>query len=290
MTAQLIEDAMGDQTNATTLALACELAYLSEEAGRQAFREQLGMEARLISVGNTQAYVAGNDEHLLVAFRGTESPTSLEGIKDWLLTDAGNLLMVPEGQLGTDLAAAGVGARFHQGFVNALAAVWDPVLAAVQEEMTRSKRPLWLTGHSLGGALAMLAAWLFRRRFLRVHQVYTYGAPMVGNEEVARAYDRELGGRIFRFVNLLDPIPRLPTLSLVGNAYCHCLKEMTFAGPVADSAASAVEFFKGMAVRAADGVLNATLIDDIWTGLTQRIGAHSLDEYRGMVQKLFKKE
>lgn len=290
MTAHLIEDAMGDPTNATTLALACELAYLPEEAGRQAFREQLGMEARLISVGNTQAYVAGNDEHLLVAFRGTESPTSLEGIKDWLLTDAGNLLMLPEGQLGTDLAAAGVGARFHQGFVNALAAVWDPVLAAVQEEMARGKRPLWLTGHSLGGALALLAAWLFRRRFLRVHQVYTYGAPMVGNEEVARAYDRELGGRIFRFVNLLDPIPRLPTLSLVGNSYCHCLKEMTFAGPVADSAASAVEFFKGMAVRAADGVLNATLIDDIWTGLTQRIGAHSLDEYRGMVQKLFNKE
>ena len=84
--------------------------------------------------------------------------------------------MVPEGRLGTDFAAAGVGARFHKGFIAALAMVWDPLLAAVEAELKRAERPLWVTGHSLGGALALLSAWLFHRKFISVHQVYTFGA------------------------------------------------------------------------------------------------------------------
>jgi len=55
------------------------------------------------------------------------------------------------------LAAAGVGARFHQGFVDAIAEVWEPVYAAVDQELKAAERPLWITGHSLGAALALLA-------------------------------------------------------------------------------------------------------------------------------------
>jgi hypothetical protein len=55
-----------------TLALASDLAYLAEPEGVEGFRSQLGLEARLFSVGNTQAYVATNDDHIVVAFRGTE--------------------------------------------------------------------------------------------------------------------------------------------------------------------------------------------------------------------------
>ena len=46
------------------------------DAGAKAYRDEFGMDARLFSVGNTQAWVAGNDDHLLVAFRGTESPAT----------------------------------------------------------------------------------------------------------------------------------------------------------------------------------------------------------------------
>src|SRR5262245_49661076 len=120
MALELIEDAKGDPRNAHFLAHASDLAYLPEAAGVEAFRTQLGMEARLISVGNTQAYIATNEEHIVVAFRGTEAPNSIEGLKDWLLTDAGNLLIQPVGDLGTDFAAAGVAARWHDGFMKAL--------------------------------------------------------------------------------------------------------------------------------------------------------------------------
>src|SRR5262249_54928200 len=98
MPLKLIEDALGDPRNAAALALASDLAYLPESEGAAAFRDQLGMEARLISVGNTQVYIAANDDHIVAAFRGTEAPTSIDGLKDWLLTDAANLLIVPEGR------------------------------------------------------------------------------------------------------------------------------------------------------------------------------------------------
>jgi len=57
---------------------------------------------------------------LVVAFRGSQAPNTLDGLKDWLLTNANDYLILPEGQIGTDFAAAGVGAQFHRGFMEAL--------------------------------------------------------------------------------------------------------------------------------------------------------------------------
>ena len=49
---------------------------------------------------------------------------------------------------------------------------------------------------------------------------------MVGNKVACAAYDKEFPGKIFRFVNCTDPVPMLPTMSLVANDYVHCDKEM----------------------------------------------------------------
>ena len=43
MALELIEDAMGDHRNAQALAVACDLAYMSESEGIEAFRSQLGV-------------------------------------------------------------------------------------------------------------------------------------------------------------------------------------------------------------------------------------------------------
>jgi hypothetical protein len=285
MPLELIEDAKGDPRNAQTLAVASDLAYLPAEAGAEAYKSQLGLDARLISVDNTQVYLATNNDHIVVAFRGSEAPTSIDGLKDWLLNDAANLLIVPQGRLGTDLMAAGVGARFHQGFVTALANVWEPLFAAVEAERKKNDRPLWITGHSLGGALALLAAWMFKRKFVSVHQVYTYGGPMIGNAEATKALDREFPDKIYRYVNAPDPVPKLPTISLLANDYSHCLNEV---GLGSTAAGSATDFFKQFSSKAVDGVLHATLIDDIWKGINERVNAHLMDAYRDLIKGLSK--
>lgn len=285
---ELIEDVIGDARNAAVLSLASDLAYLPAQEGAEAFRTQLGMEAQLITVGNTQVYVAANDDHIVAAFRGTEAPTTIDGLKDWLLTDAGNLLIVPEGRLGTDLAAAGASARFHQGFVRAIGDIWEPLLETIEAERKKNERPIWLTGHSLGGALALLAAWLLRRKFIAVHQVYTFGGPMIGNNEVVKAFAREFPEKIFRYVNSPDPVPKLPTISLIANHYEHCGAETLLGAVVAagETASATVDLFTQMAAKAVDGVLNATLIDDLWKAITQRIDAHSMTNYRSLVAAL----
>jgi hypothetical protein len=277
---ELIEDALGDPRNARALAVASDLAYLPEAEAAPLFREQLGLEARLFSVGNTQAYLAENDKHVVVAFRGTEAPNTIEGLKDCLLTDAMDLLMVPEGRLGTDFAAAGVGARFHKGFITALGDIWEPLFAAADAALKRTERPLWVTGHSLGGALALLAAWLFHRKFVAVHQVYTFGAPMIGNAAASQAFDREFEGKIFRYVNPTDPVPKLPTFSLLANDYGHCLKEMLLGAAAAEAVAEA-------APAAAGGALDPAVIENLWQSAQRRVAAHSLAHYRELIAKLF---
>jgi hypothetical protein len=286
MPLELIEDAKGDPRNVRTLAHASDLAYFNEPEGAEKFGSELGLEAKLFSVGNTQAYVASNDDHIVVAFRGTESPTTIDGLKDWLLTDAANLLIVPEGRLGTDLAAAGVGAKFHQGFVRAIGDIWEPLFEAVNAERKKSERPIWLTGHSLGGALAFIGAWLFRRKFVNIHQVYTFGAPMIGNELAIQALDREYAGKIFRCVNRPDPVPKLPTVSLIANHYIHCQKEMALDAAEADSAG---DFLKDFASSTADGIIHGTLIDDIWKAVIAHVEAHSMTNYRSLIARLFQK-
>ncbi len=280
MPLELIEDALGDARNGRFLATASDLAYLPQDRGAEEYAEKLGLKARLISVDNTQAFLATNDDHIVLAFRGTESPSALEGLKDWLLTDAVNLLIVPEGRLGTDLAAAGVGARFHQGFVGALAEVWPDVSQAVAAEMKQSERPLWVTGHSLGGALALFAGWMLHRQFLNVHQIATYGAPMIGNKLACDAFDKEFKGKISRYVNLTDPVPKLPTMSLIANSYGHVAREYKM------GAADKADLFQGFLGKAADGILNATLIDDLWKAVVGLVNAHLMPSYHELLKKL----
>lgn len=276
----LDEDAKGSPANARFLLAASELAYLGEATGQPAFMKQLGLDARLVSVGNTQGWVGLSPGHVVVAFRGTESPLSLDGLKDMLVTDAMNLLVVPEGRLGHDLAAAGVGARFHKGFTDALADIWEPISAVVEAEMKRCDRPLWITGHSLGGALALLSAWLFKRRMVPVHEVHTFGAPMVGNRAACESFNREFAGRIHRYVNGRDPVPKLPALSLVANEFGHVDSERLLGS---DPALPLSSVLSGIASRAAGGLLSGTLVDEAWEGIVSEVASHFLDRYRRLL-------
>ena len=282
----LNDSQVGDARNALVLAQACSFAYLDEAEGVSAFRSRLGLEARFISADNTQVYVAQNEALILVAFRGSQCPFTLDGLKDWLLTNANNYLVLPEGQIGTDFAAAGVGTRFHRGFLEALEETWVPLYRVLDEAMKVAERPLWVTGHSLGGALALLAAWRFQRHFLPVSAVVTFGAPMIGNEAAARAFEEEFGSRILRYVNLEDPVPLLPSVSLVANAYAHCPHEIPLtseheaAVPAADVLHQSIIDQGG-----ADPVVANHEVERLWDAIQHRLEAHLIDRYHARLKQ-----
>ena len=273
----LVEDEPGSLGNARFLCEAAALAYLPAAAGRPKFRSLLGLDAQLFSAGNTQAWLATDTANIVVAFRGTESPTTIDGLKDILLTDALNLLVVPEGRLGHDLSAAGVGARFHKGFADAIADIWPRLVDAIEAEVKRRDRPIWLTGHSLGGALALYAAWLLKRRFVPVHEVLTFGAPMIDNRVACDAFNREFAGRIFRYVNGRDPVPKLPTMSLVANEFGHVDAERLVGR---DPVTRLADLLGAVAAKAAGGLLSGTLLDEAWGTLNAEVSNHFLDRYR----------
>lgn len=262
--------------NAHYLATLCDLVYYEQEKAGKLIADQLKIDAKLISVDNTQAYVCENDTSIVVAFRGSEDPTSLDGLKDWFLTNARNFLVLPEGRIGTDFQAAGVGARFHKGFMEALAEIWEPLYAALDAVVQKKERPLWVTGHSLGGALALLASWRFHQQFIEVHQIYTFGAPMIGNDAAAKAYHREFPGRIFRYVDRGDLVPKLPTFSLLSNEYDHVQQEIIVGQSAIDQA---TQFLTDCAAKTVDGAINNDTANSIWSSLTGGITSHLMGNY-----------
>lgn len=278
---QLVEDAFGDPRNAAALAAAAQFAYYPEDRGAEAFRDELGLTARLVSVNNTQAYVAEDDANVLIAFRGSEGPTSVDGLKDWFLTNAMNLLVQPTGPLATEFLGAGVGARWHMGFVAAIADVWDPLYADVSAKLAAKERPLWVTGHSLGGALALMASWLLFRKTVMPHQIVTFGGPMVGNKVVAEAFDREFAGKLFRYVNAPDPVPLLPMMSVTSNEFAHGEKLMLLGDSA--QAADLIAYLRASAGDAASAVVSGQVAEKLWEVVKGRIAAHLLTDYRKLI-------
>ena len=139
---------------------------------------------------DTQAFIAGNNDMLLLAFRGTAS------IKDWM-TDA-----------NFDLVG-GPGGKVHEGFSTALSCVWRDVWSYIRAE--RKGRALWITGHSLGAALAALAVAKLRlEKDEPVNGLYTFGHPRTGDREFAKNFNADFSSQTFRYVNNNDIVTRVP--------------------------------------------------------------------------------
>ncbi len=157
---------------------------------------------RLIATFNskdtdTQAFLAAGDEFAVLAFRGTEV-TKKQDVK-------------------TDVKAMKVSTlegRVHTGFNKAYDSVADAIANSL---LGMDELPLYITGHSLGGALATVAAQRLEKdpRFSEwIAACYTFGSPRVGNDQ----YDRSLKSPVYRVVNTTDIVTVVP-LNLMG--YTH---------------------------------------------------------------------
>ena len=128
-------------------------------------------------------------------FRGTES------IRDWL-TD-----------VDCKLDALGM----HTGFAEAYCSVQGDLDHLLKPHL--GKRVIF-TGHSLGGALAMVAAY-FSYSPRELVRVITFGQPRVGNAGFRDHYNFLLGDLTLRVVNDIDIVPRLPLLLWILGRYRH---------------------------------------------------------------------
>lgn len=122
--------------------------------------------------GSTTALVLYDAEHVFVAFRGS---TTQDWGQDWIDNDL-DLAPLP-------YLPWGAGVVLHHGFHEAMAIAYDEVRARVAPLC--AGRKLWITGHSLGGAIALLTAFRLKKEDgLAVQGVHVFGAPAVGNPKV----------------------------------------------------------------------------------------------------------
>ncbi|MEX2016430.1 MAG: lipase family protein [Candidatus Hydrogenedentales bacterium] len=170
---------------AYALAKVAQAVYVDEPAERLPALRQHFPCRRYFRHEHIFGLVAGNDSDVILAFRGTDD-------RDWIQA------------LAYSQITAGLG-RVHSGLWNALAGVWPHILAALYDTDALDKR-LWLTGHSLGGGLATLAAFRLEHENFAPTAAYTFGAPRVLDAAAAKG----LRTPLYRVVNNEDALPDMP--------------------------------------------------------------------------------
>jgi hypothetical protein len=175
------------RANAWWLAEAALLSYWDPGEATARFGAA-GLSAEIVDHGGTQAYVAAMPGAVIVTFRGTEPDQLVDSLAD------ARIALVPWTH-----------GAVHAGFRDALERVWTPLV----EKLTplAGSRAVWFSGHSLGAALATLAA----DRFPATAGVCTLGSPRVGDRRFAAAFDHRFGDRAARYVNDTDIVTHLPT-------------------------------------------------------------------------------
>ena len=191
-----------DLINAWWLAEAATLAYADEAFARSRFAQAGFREVCYFDGESTDCFVAANDQTVILAFRGTESRPR-PGAKD-----SRNIWADVKTDLDALLVDSGQGTKVHQGFQRALDEVWQDLFNHLTT-LHRASRTLWMTGHSLGAALATLAA----ERYPKVRGVYTFGSPRVGDKNFLEHFPV----KAYRVVYNNDIVTMLPPPGF----YCH---------------------------------------------------------------------
>jgi hypothetical protein len=186
---------------ARALIWAAQLAYETDDSEKHAsiltdwgWSLQAAILKRFSSVlpqTGTKAFVAACGETIIVSFAGTE-PDSLA---NWIM----------------DLSVHRTADGLHEGFLNGVDAAWPEISTLLHGNNTR---PVYFCGHSLGAAMAALAAYRYLKedpgQADRVRAVYTIGMPRSGNALFADNYNTALGNRTFRMVHGEDIVSTVP--------------------------------------------------------------------------------
>ncbi|WP_052832988.1 lipase family protein [Bradyrhizobium sp. LTSP885] len=151
----------------------------------------------------------------MIAFSGTD-PLKIE---DWI----------------TDFTAAPSPDGLHSGFKAAVDSIWPQIVPIIQQRPAAAQK-LFFTGHSLGGALAIIAAERAMRELgATATAVTTFGGPRVGGLDFFNGYTTGLGNCTIRLVHGDDVVPTVPPG--LGNTFLHvgrliqCPTDGSFADP-----------------------------------------------------------
>jgi hypothetical protein len=145
---------------------------------------------------HTRAVIAEGHGAIVIAFAGTDPLIPANWITDF---DVGFRFRFNERLTPPAL---------HSGFEKAYGSVAGKVAQALAQ---RPETPVLMTGHSMGAALAVIAADEFSsENKLRPTAVYAFGMPRVGDKDFAQRYNHTLGTTTYRLVHGTDIVATVP--------------------------------------------------------------------------------
>jgi predicted lipase len=172
-----------------------ELAYIMAQFARDAYLDDssatlakygFDVDYLFLEKENAEGHVACNDTEIIITFRGTQ-PTQLSD----LLAD-----------LDTIPKKNGPG-FVHAGFRKEARKLYELVFDYIK---AHPNRKIYVTGHSLGAAMATYMAQEIKWNKLGDPTLYTFGSPRLGSHDFVRAMDIEH----HRYVNCLDIVTHVP--------------------------------------------------------------------------------
>ena len=181
-----MKEQIGKWDRAVIAAKLSAIAYMKEKPAINAAKKLGFPWAKLISRDGAEVLVAKDRNDLWFAFRGTE-PSKLNDV----LAD-----------LNVIKQAAVAGGKVHGGFQKEVNDLWMDVLAEIEHnDQLKVRKDVYMTGHSLGAAMATIAATRYQP-----HELFTFGSPRVGGPR----FIKHVKCPHYRFMNNNDIVCRIP--------------------------------------------------------------------------------
>ena len=170
------------------MAILSGLAYKDPSEVSKKFRKHGFNNYKYCSKQGAQCYIVWNDTDAVICFRGTE-PKEVSDIKADL-----NAIQKQGFHNKGDV---------HAGFQGEINKVWDDLISTILDIQDRN---IYITGHSLGGAMATICAKRFQEQKIEPQSLYTYGSPRVGDKR----WVKTLQVPHYRFQNNNDVVCKVP--------------------------------------------------------------------------------
>lgn len=158
---------------------------------------------------DTQGFGFVRDGMAFIVMRGTVSKADWQGnFQDTVVSSLAGMTAPADASALALIDGLQGEPGWHQGFARG----WSAIAGQVETWLAglQGATSIVLSGHSLGGALAQIGAFEMAMRHRRVAAVVTFGAPPVGNQHFAEAYDKlGLQERTVRLEADGDSVPKV---------------------------------------------------------------------------------
>lgn len=171
------------------------------------------------------ALVGRTADGIVVAFRGTLSPIPISALSfhDWMV----DFFEVPKKAAEGTMFVPG---QVHAGFYDAVSGIVAAIAGAVKALDPTMAIPVYVTGHSKGGAMAAIGGYILQQGFgIRLQPVITFASPRAGDSAFKAGYDAVV--QHTRYENFGDLVPLVPPSNTPIDLLTSILNRIPVVGP-----------------------------------------------------------